>query len=152
MGVNNLAKKTTKKGPLAHNKRAHFDVEIEKTYEAGISLTGDEIKSIRAGRLQLSGSYVKFLGNRPVLIGLHLSLANDPARTRNLLLHATEVLAIREAVQAEGKTAVPLDVYLKRGWAKVSIGLGKGRKQYNKRNLLKRRDIARETERTLRAR
>ena len=138
---------------LAQNRRARFDIAIEETYEAGIILTGDEIKSIRANRAQLTGAYVRFMhGKRSgkalpeaVIVGSHFALAADPERTRALLLHAKEIEKIREAVEVKGQTAVPLSIHLKRGWAKVIIGVGKGRKGYDKRELLKERDIERDT-------
>jgi SsrA-binding protein len=133
---------------IAENKRGRFDIAIEQTLEAGLVLTGDEIKSIRAHRAQLTGAYVKLLqGERnlpkAVLIGMHLSLAKEPERTRPILLSAKEIRLLAEELGQKGTTAVPLDVHLKRGWAKLTIGIGKGRKKYDKRELLKERDIER---------
>jgi SsrA-binding protein len=135
-----------KKVHVADNRKASFDVQIEQTYEAGLSLTGDEIKSIRAKRAQLSGSYVKFLSGKPVVIGLHLSLAKEPERVRNMLLHKKEISEIDQLLSAKGKVAVPLDLYLKGGWAKISVGVGVGRKRFDKRELIKRRDLDRATQ------
>lgn len=136
-----------KKRLSAQNRRASFDVAVQETYEAGLVLTGDEIKSIRADRMQLTGSYVRIISDEPVVVGLHLSLAKEPDRIRKLLLHAKEVEAIRGALQAGGLTAVPVRLYLKRGWAKLEIGLGRGRKRYDKRELLKQRDLERQQRR-----
>jgi SsrA-binding protein len=140
---------------LAVNRKAGFDVAVDRTFEAGIQLHGDEIKSIRAGRLQLAGGYVKLLNKgrstlpKVVLVGLHLSLASEPERPRALLLHAKEVIEIQELLESKRWTAVPLDIHFKRGWAKVLIGLGQGRKQYDKRRLLRERDIDRESQAAL---
>ncbi|MEI6477661.1 MAG: SsrA-binding protein SmpB [bacterium] len=141
----------------ARNRKAGFDIEVQEKYEAGIVLTGDEIKSIRSGRMQLSGSYVKLMrghskqGGLPevVLIGMNLSQAAKPDRTRRLLLHAREVETLTRALEAKGKVAVPLSLYFKRGWAKVSVGVGVGRRQYDKRELLRKREGERSQEREL---
>jgi len=143
---------TKKKLPAAENRKAKFDVSIEQTFEAGIVLTGDEVKSVRANRMQLLGSYVKLMRGKKtkeelpeaVVVGLHLSLANDPERTRKLLLHSKELLEIEKMLATKGKVAVPLDLHFKRGWAKLSIGVGTGRKNYDKRELLKGRDLDRQ--------
>ncbi len=125
------------------NRRATFDVAVEKTFEAGLILTGDEIKSIRSMRAQLNGAYVKMLGAKMVIVGMHLSEAGAPERSRPLLLHAKEIEEIEKAITQAGKTAVPLRLYLKRGWAKLEVGLGAGRKAHDKRNLIKERDLDR---------
>lgn len=146
-----MAKENSSHGVLAVNRKARFDVAVEKTYEAGLRLTGDEIKSIRAKRLAMTGSYVKIMKGKQgqglpqvVLVGLHLSAAKDPERSRALLLHAREVREIESLLAAKGKAAVPLSLFLKRGWAKVEVGVGSGRKQYDKRELIKRRDLDRQ--------
>ncbi len=144
-------------GPLANNRKATFDVAVDKTFEAGIVLTGDEIKSVRAKRLTMTGSYVKLLQSRAgkrglpeaVLIGLHLAQAKDPERSRRLLLHKDEIVELQVALAQKGNVAVPLELHIKRGWAKVSIGVGTGRKQHDKRQLLRERDLDREQRRTL---
>jgi SsrA-binding protein len=128
----------------AVNKKASFDVAVDSTYEAGLVLTGDEIKSIRANRIQLQGSYVRVIGGELVLIGAHLSMAKNPERTRKLLLKMNEIEEIKKALNTKGRVAVPLRMYLKRGWAKMAVGVGTGRKQYDKRELLKNRDIERD--------
>ncbi len=135
--------------PVAENRRGRFDVAVEETLTAGMVLTGDEIKSIRADRIQLTGAYVKLVQGRkrlpkPLVIGMHLSLAKDPERTRELLLSAKELRILADELSQKGKTAIPLNVLFKRGWAKLTIGIGKGRKRYDKRELLKQRDIDRQ--------
>jgi SsrA-binding protein len=139
---------------VAENRKARFDIAVEDTFEAGIILTGDEIKAIRADRVQLTGAYVKLLQGknllpRPVLIGMHLATAKDPQRVRDLLLKAKELRQISEALKQKGKAAVPLDVHFRHGWAKVTIGIGSGRKKYDKRALLKERDLDRQQRATL---
>ncbi len=138
--------------PIAENRRARFDVAVEETFEAGLVLSGDEIKSIRAKRVQLTGAYVKLMSGgrnpaalpQPVVVGMHLSAAKEPERSRPLLLNAKELRALQELVSAKGKTAVPLAVILRRGWAKLQVGVGTGRKKRDKRELLKERDIERD--------
>lgn len=139
---------------VAENRRGRFDIAIEQTLEAGIILTGDEIKSIRADRAQLTGAYVRLLQGkkalpRPIVIGLHLSLAKEPERTKGLLLSAKELRLLIDEVSQKGKTAIPLDVHFRRGWAKLTIGIGKGRKNYDKRELLKKRDLERQQQQAL---
>jgi len=141
-----------KKTVVAENRKAGFDVQVEQTFEAGLALTGDEIKSIRAKRAQLSGGYVKFLSGQPVIIGLHLSLAKEPERVRHLLLHKKEVAEIDQLLATKGKVAVALDLHLSHGWAKLLVGVGSGRKQRDKRDLLKRRDLDREQDAELKHR
>lgn len=139
---------------VADNRRARFDIAVEETVEAGIVLTGDEIKSIRASRIQMTGAYVKLMRGgkvsgalpKAVVVGMHLSAAKEPERVRPLLLHAKEIRWLDEVVSAQGKTAVPLEVHFKQGWAKVTIGVGKGRKKYDKRQLLKERAVQRDAE------
>jgi SsrA-binding protein len=133
---------------IAENKKGRFDSAIELTYEAGLVLTGDEIKSIRADRAQLTGAYVKMLQNRPVLINMHLGLAKQPTRTRHLLLSARQLSEIERQLQV-GRHMVPLEVRLVGRWAKLVLGVGRGRKQHDKRSLLKERAIARDAARSL---
>ena len=143
--------------PLAHNRKAGFDIEVQEKYEAGLVLSGDEIKSIRAGRIQLTGSYVKLMQGKQasnrlptaIVIGVHMGLAAEPDRTRQLLLHAKEITSLQTALAAKGKVAVPLSIYISHGWAKMTIGVGVGRKNYDKRNLLKKRDTDRQVQREL---
>lgn len=131
------------------NRKAGFDIEVQEKYEAGLILSGDEIKSIRAGRVQLSGSYVKIMRGKknaapqPIVIGLSLSQAVEPDRSKPLLLHAKEIETISRALETKGKVAVPLVLYISHGWAKVTIGVGTGRKNYDKRQVLKKRDVER---------
>jgi len=142
----------------AVNRKASFDIQVEQTFEAGLVLEGAEIKAIRANRVQLSGAYVKLLhgsgGKLPevVAIGMHLAETRDPERTRHLLLHQKEVEEIDTLLSSKGRTAVPLKLYLKGGWAKLLIGVGRGRRAYDKRELLKDRDMERDQRQELKGR
>jgi SsrA-binding protein len=144
--------------PVAENRRARFDIAVEQTYEAGISLTSDEIKSIRANRVQLTGAYVRLLHGKGkplpevLLIGAHFAQAVDPERSRPLLLKAKEIRELEGELSTKGKTAVPLSIHFKRGWAKILLGVGKGRKTYDKRQLLKERDIEKQQRSVLKQR
>lgn len=146
-----MKKNKSKSGGVASNRRAGFDIAVEQHFDAGMVLTGDEIKSVRADRVQLTGAYVKLLYGKTnhkrlpevALIGMHLALAKDPQRTRLLLLNAKEVRELEKELSIKGKTAVPLSLHFVRGWLKVNIGVGTGRKGYNKKELLKERDIER---------
>ncbi len=132
---------------VSENRKARFDIAIEQTFEAGLSLTGDEIKAIRAGRAQLTGAYVKPWNGSMVLHGLHLSTAKQPDRTRSLLLSKKEIAEIDMLLRRKGVAAVALDIHFRGSWAKVSIGVGPGRKAQDKRALIKERDLEREARR-----
>ncbi len=152
-----MAKKKTSDNTIAINRKARHDFFIEEDYEAGISLEGWEVKSLRAGRLQLQESYVLIRDGQAWLFGAHISpLASasthvhpDPTRTRRLLLHRKELNKLIGAVERKGYTLVPLSMYWVRGRAKLKIGLGRGKKQYDKRAAEKERDWKREKQRIL---
>lgn len=144
-------------GPIAQNRRARFDYEILQRFEAGIVLTGSEIKSVRQHHVQLQGSYARFKQDELWLQDVHIApYANagyephEPKRDRKLLLHKKELARIREALQQQGLTVVPLSMYIKRGRAKVEIGVGRGRKSYDKREAIRTREVGREIARTVR--
>jgi len=132
---------------VARNRKAGFDVAVEQRLEAGLILTSDEIKSIRAGRIQLTGGYVRLLTDGPAVLGIHLSLAKNPDRVRKVLLNAKEIKELQTLLREKGKIAVPLDIHFSHGWAKLTVGIGSGRKQHDKRELLKSRDIERQIRR-----
>ncbi|WP_412988593.1 SsrA-binding protein SmpB [Pediococcus siamensis] len=145
--------KTKKKqdSALAQNKKARHDYLILKTYEAGMVLTGTEIKSVRASRINLRDGYVQIRNGEAVLMNIHISeylegnqFNHDPLRNRKLLLHKKEIAELAEQTQNKGITIVPLKVYLKHGFAKVLIGVAKGKHEYDKRETIKRRDQERE--------
>ena len=145
---------------IAQNRKAWHDYFIEDRYEAGLSLKGWEVKSLRAGRVQLKESYVIVKDGQVYLFGAHISpLASasthvhpDPTRTRKLLLHAEEISRLIGAVERRGYTLVPLSLYWKRGRAKIEIGLAKGKQQHDKRATLKERESDREAQRALKSR
>ena len=145
---------------IALNKKARFDYFIEDTIEAGLVLEGWEVKSLRAGHIQLKESYVIIQNNEAWLLGAHISpLASasthvqaDPNRTRKLLLHRRELDRLIGAIDRQGYTLVPIAMYWHKGRAKLEIGLAKGKKQHDKRASIKARDWEREKHRVLKAR
>ncbi len=140
---------------VATNRKARFEYFILETYEAGISLMGSEIKSIRAGQMSLGEAYVKIEdGKEAWLMGAHIApydpasrFGHNPTRNRRLLLNKREIRKIWNEVRMKGVTVIPLRVYLTHGLAKVEIGLAKGKKLYDKRNDIAKRDAQRELER-----
>ncbi|MFP4682187.1 MAG: SsrA-binding protein SmpB [Ectothiorhodospira sp.] len=142
---------------IALNKKARHDYFIEDRYEAGLSLQGWEVKSLRAGRAQLSESYVLIKKGEAWLLGAHVTplptasthINPDPTRTRKLLLHGEELSKLIGLVERRGYTLVPLALYWKRGRAKLEVGLAKGKKAHDKRAVEKERDWQREKARTL---
>ncbi len=137
------------------NRKAKYNYQIFESLEAGIVLTGTEIKSIREGKANIKDSYARIKNDEIFLINMHISsydngnrFNHDETRERKLLLHKKEILKFRDKIKLEGYTIVPLKVYLKNGRAKVLIGLAKGKKNYDKREDIKKRDI----ERNIRAR
>ncbi|MEA3274784.1 MAG: SsrA-binding protein SmpB [Pseudomonadota bacterium] len=153
-----MAKKSkTKRGgaTIALNKKAGHDYHIEQRYEAGLSLEGWEVKSLRAGRVQLKESYVRILHGEAFLLGAHISalqtasthVSPDPVRTRKLLLKRAELNRLIGLTERAGYTLVPTAMYWKHGRAKLEIGLAKGKKLHDKRATEKDRDWQREKER-----
>ena len=139
---------------IAKNRKAYHDYHIEETFEAGISLLGTEVKSLREGRANLKESYVIIKDNEAFLFGCHISpythgniQNHDPLRTRKLLLHRKEIDKLWGSMSQKGLTVVPLKLYFKGGKAKLEIGLAKGKKQYEKRDTIKEREANREIER-----
>ena len=144
---------------IAQNKKAFFDYFIEETFQAGISLLGTEVKSMRAGRCNLKESYIVFEGNEAFISGMHVSPYEhgnvhnkDQLRKRSLLLHRTEINKLRGAVAKQGYTVVPVKVYLDRSYVKVDIALAKGKKQYDKRDDLAKKAQRREAEKDFKVR
>ena len=133
------------------NRKARYDYYVEDTYEAGIVLTGTEIKSIRLGKVSIKDSYAIIRNNEIYLLNTHISLYDngnifnhDELRTRKLLMHKKEILKLNNKVVLEGYTLIPLKIYFVKGRAKVLIGLCKGKKNYDKRQSIKERDMERE--------
>lgn len=144
---------------ITKNKKARFDYEILSTHEAGLVLLGTEIKSIREGRIQLKDGYARIQGNEAFLHEVYIApypnagpFNHDPLRPRKLLLHKREIRKLSGKVQEKGLALIPLAVYLKNSRAKVELGVGKGKRKYEKREAIKRQDADREIQRTLRQR
>ena len=144
---------------IARNRRARHDYAIIDTWEAGIVLTGSEVKSLREGKANLSDAYGIVRDGEIYLINLHISVYerasynnHEPTRTRKLLLHKREIGRLIGAIERQGLTLIPLELYFKRGIAKVAIALGKGKKQHDKREDAKARDADREIARAVRTR
>lgn len=141
---------------IAQNKKARHLYDLEDFIEAGISLTGPEVKSLRAGHVNFRDSYVDFRHGEAFLVGLHIPPYNnagyvlqDPDRSRKLLLHAREIRMLAAKVEQKGLTVVPVRLYFTLGRVKVEIALGRGRKLYDHRDALKRRAEERDTARDL---
>ena len=144
---------------LATNRKAYHDYHIEETHETGIALTGTEIKSVRAGSVNLRDAYAQVKNGELWLMNVHIapyepaSRQNvDPYRDRKLLMHRKEILRLFGRVQEKGFTLVPLRMYLKKNRAKLEIGLARGKRQYDKREAISKRDAAREMERAVKTR
>ena len=144
---------------IARNKRARFDYHILETWEAGLVLTGSEVKSLRDGKANLSDAYGIVKDGEVFLLNLHISpyerahtFNHEPTRTRKLLLHRREIRKMIGSVERQGLTLVPLELYFKNGIAKISIGLGKGKKLHDKRDDQKKREDEREMARSVRVR
>ena len=138
------------------NKKALFDYYIEDTYEAGIVLTGTEIKSIRDGKANLGDSYAIIKNGEVYLLNMHIShydkgniFNHNETRTRKLLLHKKEILKIRDKIDIKGFTLVPIKLYFSKNRAKILLGIGKGKKAFDKRETIKERDINREIKKNL---
>lgn len=145
---------------IATNRQARFEYTILDSAEAGLALTGTEIKSIRAGKVNLRDAYARIEAGEVWLINMHISpyeqasnyFQHDPLRPKKLLLHRREIARLKAELGQKGLTLVPLRLYLKRGRAKVELGLAKGKRLYDKRDALAERDAKRDVERALRSR
>lgn len=153
-----MAKKKTPtdKNVMAQNKKARHDYTILNTYEAGLVLTGTEIKSIRAKRVNLTDGFAQVRNGEAWLMNIHISeytqgnrFNHDPLRNRKLLLHKKEIAKLQVETQDKGITIVPLRIYLKNGVAKVLLGVAKGKHEYDKRETLKRREQDRQIARVM---
>ena len=154
-------KKDDKPSPvIAQNRKARHDYFIEEKFEAGLTLTGWEVKSLRAGRAQLKEGYVVIENGEAWLVGTHISplpqasthVDTNPVRKRKLLLHRKELNNLVGAVERKGYTLVPLEPYWKHGRAKLAIGLARGKQAHDKRQTIRDREIDREISRTLKSR
>ncbi|OPZ70922.1 MAG: SsrA-binding protein [bacterium ADurb.Bin478] len=141
------------------NRKAFHDFEILEKFEAGIVLQGTEVKSVRDGRLSFKDSYAKVIDEALWVVNLHINeydhgsaWNHDPVRPRKLLLHKREIKRLIAKIEEQGLTLVPLNVYFKNGYAKVELGLARGRKLYDKRKEIAKRDVTREIQRELKNR
>lgn len=147
-------KKNIQNDALATNRKARFNYAIQETFEAGIVLTGTEIKSVRAGQITIGDGFVTIHDGQAYLTNVHIATYEqgnqfnvDPLRSRILLLHKRQIQQLAAIVKESGVTVVPLKVYLKNGFAKVLIGVGRGKKQFDKRQSIKKRDVERDLNR-----
>jgi SsrA-binding protein len=143
---------------VALNRRARYDYAVEQTLEAGIVLTGTEIKSIRAGRVNLGDAYARIEHGEAILVGAHIApyeqgnrYNHEPLRTRKLLLHRDQIAELAGLSQAKGLTIVPLRLYLRKGLAKLELGVARGKKTHDKRRTIAERDARRELQRETKA-
>ncbi|MCL2937355.1 MAG: SsrA-binding protein SmpB [Trichodesmium sp. MAG_R02] len=142
---------------ISDNRQARFNYHIIETYEAGVSLQGTEVKSIREGKVNLRDGYALIRNNEAWLLNVHISpyqkagdfFNHEPRRSRRLLLHKQEIRKLIGKVEQQGLTLVPLRMYFKRGWVKVDIALAQGKKLYDKRETIKRRDDKRSMQRAI---
>jgi len=154
-----MAKDKNSNTTIAENKKAYHDYFVDDTYEAGISLFGTEVKSVRQGKMNLKDSYVSVKTGEAFLIGAHISpyekgniFNRDPLRSRKLLLHKREISKLIGLTQQEGYTLIPLKVYFKGSYVKVLLGLCRGKKNYDKREAMAERDAKRQIDRALKER
>ena len=141
---------------IANNKKVFHDYFIEETYEAGIVLHGTEVKSLRMGKCSIKESFLRIENGEMWIYGMHVSpyekgniFNKDPLRTRKLLLHRSEIMKLVGKVKEKGYTLVPIEVYFKDGKAKIEIGLAKGKKLYDKREDIAKKDMKRDMERAM---
>jgi len=158
-----MAKKTDKSdgaspGPRMLNRKARYNYHIVETVECGLELTGTEVKSLRAGQAKIDEAYARVRGEQVFLVGANIApyphaavaMQHDPTRDRRLLLHRRQIRLLEEHVRQKGRTLVPLAVYFKRGWAKCELGLAVGKRQYDRREALRKREQQREMDRAMR--
>lgn len=149
---------SVKHTPRIQNRRAYFDYHILDKVEAGIALVGSEVKSIRKGHVQLAQSFARIRNGEVFLYGAHIDeyeeanrLNHEPVRTRKLLLHRREIRRLVQRMQKEtGSTLIPLEIYFKRGFAKVLLGIAKGKAQFDKRAAIKEREDQRNMQKAMR--
>ena len=144
---------------IAQNKKAHYEYFLEELYEAGLALTGTEVKSLRMGKCSLKESFIRIEKGEACLYNMHISpyekgniFNRDPLRTRKLLLHRSELRKLMGAVKTDGYTIVPVRIYLRGNYVKAEIALAKGKKLYDKRETIARKDQRREAEKEFKIR
>lgn len=134
---------------IAQNKTAYAEYDIFEKFEAGLVLTGQEIKAIRGHRVNLNGTFCRIQNNEAWALNMHISNTDEPERSRKILLHKSEINSLIGKTQTKGFSLVPLSLYIKKGHAKLEVALARGKKLYDRRDEIKKRDIARQTEREL---
>lgn len=134
---------------LAENKKAWHEYEILEKFEAGLVLTGTEIKAIRDHRANLNGTFCRISNNEAWLLNMHIANIAEPERSRKLLLHKAQLISLNNKIQ-QGLTLIPLSLYLKKGRAKLEVALARGKKLYDRREQIKKKDLSRQAERDLR--
>ncbi|WP_409343963.1 SsrA-binding protein SmpB [Paenibacillus sp. MBLB4367] len=155
-----MGKQKSENKLLAQNKKASHDYFIEETYECGLVLTGTEIKSVRAGKANISDSFALIRNGEAFVHNMHVSPfeqgnrhnPDDPTRTRKLLMKKYEISKLLGASKQQGYALVPLKIYVRNGYAKLLLGLGRGKKQFDKRDTAAKRDADRDIQRALRER
>jgi len=134
---------------IAQNKKAHLEYEILEKFETGIVLNGAEIKAIRAHRVNLNGTFCRIQNGEAYVLNMHINETDDPERSRKLLLHKSEIASLTGKTQQKGYSIIALSLYLKKGKAKLEIALARGKKLYDHKLELKKKDIERQTEQDL---
>lgn len=144
---------------IANNKKAWHDYFLEETYEVGIELVGTEVKSLRMGKCSIKEAFVRIENGQVYIVQMHISpyekgniFNKDPLRTRKLLMHKSEILKLQQKMKEKGYTLVPVDIYFKGSLVKMHIALAKGKKLYDKRNDIAKKDMKREVEREFKMR
>ena len=144
---------------ITNNKKAYHDYFIEEKHEAGISLVGTEVKSIRMGKCSIKEAFILFQGNEAMICGMNVSpyekgniFNKDPLRVRKLLMHKDEIIKLEQQIKVKGYTLVPLQVYFKNGKVKIEVGLAKGKKLYDKREDMAKKDQQRAAEKEFKVR
>lgn len=144
---------------IADNRKARFDYSIEDSIECGVALLGSEVKSVKEGKISFPDSFAEIMNGEVWLKNFHISeyvyssiFGHDPDRPKKLLLHSDEIKRLQRKVEEKGYTLIPLNFYLKNGRLKVSLGVCKGKKQFDKRNTIKERDVKRDMQREFRKR
>jgi SsrA-binding protein len=134
---------------VAQNKKAHLEYELSDHFEAGLVLTGAEIKAIRANRVNLDGTFCRVMGREAWVLNMHIATVKEPERSRKLLLHKAEIQSLIGQTQQKNYTLIPTKLYIKKGKAKLEIALGRGKKLYDRREDIKKKDLTRQTAREL---
>jgi SsrA-binding protein len=146
------------KGVRIANRKAFHDYHIDEKIECGVELLGTEVKSLRAGQAKIDEAYARVEGDQVFLVGANIALypqaaegmQHNPTRKRRLLLHRRQIHQLQQRIQQKGKTLVPLAMYFHRGWAKVELGVAEGKKNYDKREDLRKKDHQRDMQRAMR--